>query len=471
MEKLELNDIQGLIRHGYPGFAVADYLLFRIDNIATFKAWLAQLRVGQPQVYGAPVGSEAWLDDAEKPWARLRQEDSGVAVAFTCSGLCRLGLDAESISTFVAEFQEGMPAEHRARLLGDVDANCPRLWRWGGPDQLDAVHGLLIVFHRPTNGPAPTAQIEAIAGCPVVTHRFHGVYVGNEPFGFADGISQPFVEGLTLKKAPPGVRRVKAGEFVLGYLNEFGSYSASPTVPSDARAAGLLPMLGGSGRADFGRNGSYLVVRQLEQDVDRFNAFLAGLPLNRQQEIGAKMVGRRRSGAPLMRDYGWRAPEPRTKDELEQENDFEYHREDRHGFRCPVGAHIRRANPRDSLADEVGITPEEAQAMVDRHRILRRGRVYRAEGREGLLFLCLNANIERQFEFVQSSWLLNPQFNGLQDETDPLLGGVRGNETRSMTLQNPRLPERLGGLQQFVTVRGGAYFFVPGLRAIDYLAR
>lgn len=473
METLELDDIQGLIRHGYPGFDVADYLLFRIDDVQGARDWLTRLRLeDQPQVYGAPIGTEAWLDSAEKRAARLRQEDCGVAIAFTAPGLRRLGLDAQSMSTFVAEFQEGMPARHRARLLGDVDANAPRLWNWGKAAQLRDLHGLLIVFYRPTSdNVTPTAQIESLPGCPTVTYRFHGVFAGHEPFGFADGISQPFVEGLTRKKAPPGVRRVKAGEFVLGYLNEFGAYSASPSVPADVRADGLLPLLGASGRADFGRNGSYLVMRQLEQHVDRFDAFLAGLPPGRQMEVAAKMVGRRMSGAPLMRDYGGDVPEPRTRDELEQENDFDYHREDRHGFRCPVGSHIRRANPRDSLADEAGVTPGRAQAMVDRHRVLRRGRVYKDGQRQGLLFLCVNANIERQFEFVQSSWLLNPEFNGLQGETDPLLGGVSNNQARTMTLQHHRLPERCGGLGQFVTVRGGAYFFVPGLRAIDYLAR
>jgi deferrochelatase/peroxidase EfeB len=134
-----------------------------------------------------------------------------------------------------------------------------------------------------------------------------------------------------------------------------------------------------------------------------------------------------------------------------------------------VGAHIRRANPRDSLADGLGISRRRAQELVDEHRILRRGRVYvdEANAKTGLMFICLNANIERQFEFVQSTWLMNPEFAGLQDETDPLMGNGAG---RSMTLQRPVLNQCVRGLSQFVTVKGGGYFFLPGITALKYLA-
>lgn len=454
METLELDDIQGLVRHGYPTFRIADYLLLRFDDPAGAKEWLKKLR------------RKPWLHSARLHAKQLREEEGGVAIAFTAAGLRKLGVQEADMQSFVIEFQEGMAAEHRSRLLCDIEENAPGRWRWGAGDDL---HALLIVFSNPkmptqAGREDPTDQIARTPGCPAILRRLAGVTQSFEPFGFADGMSQPFVEGFALKRPPPGIRAVKAGEFVLGYLNEFGGYPASPSVGMDDRARGLLRERA-DGRADFGRNGSFLVMRQLAQHVDKFKAFVAG-----DEHLAARMVGRWKNGSDLVRhgNAGVREGDMR---ELVEENDFSYHREDRYGFRCPVGAHIRRANPRDALADDAGISPEEAQALVDRHRILRRGRVYGGGDEQGLLFLCLNANIERQFEFVQSAWLMNPEFGGLKGETDPLLGYCAVGATRSMTCQHPRMARRVGGLGRFVTVRGGAYFFVPGLKAIDYLTR
>jgi Dyp-type peroxidase family len=463
LETLELDDIQGLIRHGYPYFKAADYLLLRFDDVAGTKRWLAELR-REPRL--VELRREPWLHSADLLALQLREEDCGAAIAFTRAGLHRLGVPDDDLQSFVIEFQEGMTAEHRSRLLGDINENAPGAWRWGTGDDL---HALLIVFWDPekwgrANVATPTDKIERIPGRPWILSRLVGVSTNVEPFGFADGMSQPFVEGLTKKAPSRDVRAVKAGEFVLGYINEFGSYPASPSVAMNALARGLLRERA-DGRADFGRNGSFLVMRQLEQHVDKFKAFIAG-----DEHLAARMVGRWKNGSDLVR-HGSLDGRGRTMRELEAENGFGYHREDRHGFRCPVGAHIRRANPRDALADDAGIPPEEAQALADRHRILRRGRVYRDGAEEGLLFLCLNANIERQFEFVQGTWLMNSEFGGLRHETDPLLGYCADRETRSMTCQHPRMARRVDGLERFVTVRGGAYFFVPGLRAIDYLAR
>jgi Dyp-type peroxidase family len=467
VETLERDDIQGFLRHGYPYFDAAAYCIFRIDDAAGAKRWLEKLLdPGEP-----------WIDQAQLPAERLKYDDCGVALAFTACGLHKLGLGEDTLRTFPSEFQEGMAVEHRARLLGDEGVSHPAGWDWGGKYTVD---GLLMVFSGRTqrddqfvdeagrlnelNG--CVAEIKSIPGCPQFVHRLTGMLnlnpatgVGKEPFGFADGISQPFIEGLTLKKPPRDVRAVKAGEFVLGYLNEFNRYPASPSV-ADATQV-VLPPLGTSGRADFGRNGTFLVMRQLEQNVAAFERFVNG-----DECLAARMVGRWKSGAPLVRHLE-EPPQKKTQRELEAQNDFGYYREDRHGFRCPIGAHIRRANPRDSLAGGLGIAPEEAQAMVDQHRILRRGRGYNENGKQGLVFICLNANLERQFEFVQNSWVMHPEFGGLHDETDPLLG----NAPRDMTIQQPLLGRRIGGLGQFVKVRGGEYFFLPGLKALKYLSQ
>jgi len=106
------------------------------------------------------------------------------------------------------------------------------------------------------------------------------------------------------------------------------------------------------------------------------------------------------------------------------------------------------------------------------HRLLRRAREYGRPGQDseaaGLHFVCLNANISRQFEFVQNAWILNGKFNALPDESDPLLGSGDG---RFSIAREGKCPLRVTGIPRFITVRGGAYFFMPGLRAIQYFAR
>ena len=162
-------------------------------------------------------------------------------------------------------------------------------------------------------------------------------------------------------------------------------------------------------------------------------------------------------------------------------NDFAYHASDPFGDRCPVGAHVRRANPRDSLDPDPG--SRASVAINKRHRILRRGRSYGpritveealrdgedSDDPRGLHFLCLNANIARQFEFIQHTWVNDPKFAGLYDDPDPLVGarsGARGD----VTIQERPVRTRLRAMPEFTSVRGGAYFFLPGIRALRYLA-
>jgi len=179
---------------------------------------------------------------------------------------------------------------------------------------------------------------------------------------------------------------------------------------------------------------------------------------------------------------------------VQPDNDFSFRTEDPNGLRCPLGAHIRRANPRDSFASGLEKQPEgatneqvkeqfaeqinEQLRIVNRHRILRVGRSYEAQecrvgptntlDKPGLVFMCLNADIERQFEFVQQSWVLGPSFHGLPDEIDPLVGNRHGSEAFSIPM--PDGPTRIKDIKDFVRVRGGGYFFLPGKRALRYLA-
>jgi Dyp-type peroxidase family len=235
-----------------------------------------------------------------------------------------------------------------------------------------------------------------------------------------------------------------------------------------------------AGKRDLGRNGSYLVFRQLAQDVKGFWEFFRQATGDGEDadstaciHLAAKMVGRWPSGAPVTK-----APE-RDDPALGNDNDFGYHERDAAGLKCPIGAHIRRTNPRDSLEPDPG--SEKSVEFADRHRILRRGRAYGdpvvesmqpeeimqsdAAGERGLHFICLNANISRQFEFVQQTWTNNPRFDGLYDDPDPIVG-----PGGKFTEQATPVRRRIHDVPRFVTVRGGAYFFLPGLRALRYLA-
>ncbi len=325
----------------------------------------------------------------------------------------------------------------------------------------------------------------------------------NEPFGFHDGISQPVIEGLPKAKgaAPagtPGGRIVPAGELVLGYPNAYGQLTDRPLLPAADDPLRLLPRdPAGSRAADLGRNGCYLVLRQLEQDVDGFWRY-AGQATRRpdgsddpgaRTALAAKMVGRWPSGAPLVE-----TPD-RDDPRLGDDNDFGYYQTDPLGLACPLGAHIRRMNPRDSLDPQPGT--EASLAVNDGHRLLRRGRSYgpsngaqaaagpAAAGNNGhterlaradvapgsgtgLHFICLVASLIRQFEFEQHTWLNNPTFHGLYDDTDPLIGN---RHARGATFTVPARPvrRRYRDLPQFVRTRGGAYFFLPGISALRYL--
>jgi deferrochelatase/peroxidase EfeB len=148
------------------------------------------------------------------------------------------------------------------------------------------------------------------------------------------------------------------------------------------------------------------------------------------------------------------------------DNDFLFGTEDPEALRCPFGAHIRRANPRDSF--DPG--SNDQIAINNRHRIMRVGRVYQAKagGNPGLLFMCLSGDIERQFEFIQQTWLMSPSFHGLSCEKDPVLGDGETGACR-FTIPSRLGPISLAPMPAFITTKGGGYFFMPGKRLIEYL--
>lgn len=440
-------------------------------------------------------------------------EPSGLSariLAFSESGLAHLGLGkapkdpdvaSESIglATFPPAFTMGMADPARARLLGD-DGNL----RWGRRDEIDLA--LLLYADTPqrlrdeiefwTTG-FPGDIVRAIRtgldrkpDVPgretTAIHRSPRDDATYEPFGFADGLSQPVMRGTRryYNKGIDPMHVVAPGELILGYVDGRGHFPPTPQIPSTEDPGNILasppkglpdlwPAFATSASRsaqsrDLGRNGSFLVIRQIEQDVDAFWRYA-----EEQQrihdidadKIAAKMVGRWRNGSPLTRN-----PE-RPSDNLA--NDFRYAAEDPQGRNCPFGAHIRRSMPRDRSSPE----GEVELSITNRHRILRAGRPYWEEEGDprpqGLLFMCLNADIERQFEFVQQTWVNAPDFECLKSDVDPIAATVAAfaGKPPEFTIPGESGTIALRNLRPFVTLVGGGYFFVPGKRTLSYLSR
>jgi Dyp-type peroxidase family len=467
---LDLAGIQGLVVRGYGHLPAARFLLVR---------------------FGEPRGARRWLAallERVTP-ATDRGEAGALHIAFTNPGLRALGLGDEDMDTFSPEFQEGMTTEHRRRILGDHDESDPRTWQWGGPES-PPVHALLMLYA--VDDAALGRDCDELLAT-FTQHRIsltaeldtHLCRDFREHFGFRDGIAQPIIDGLS--RTGPPENTVKPGEFVLGYENQYGRLPGSPTVraASDPKGRLTAAVEDAETRRDLGRNGTYVVFRQLAQDVAAFWEFVDRMSRGPDDErqltdcvaLASKMVGRWPNGAPLVL-----APD-REDDALADADAFGYHARDPHGLRCPIGAHIRRANPRDSLHPE----PESSTVVSNRHRLLRRGRTYgqpvaesmdaadilaapNLEGERGLHFVCLNTDIARQFEFVQHTWINNPKFEGMYNDVDAVSGDHQKKNAGYFTIPGEPVRRRVPGVPRFVHVRGGAYFFMPGIAALRYLA-
>lgn len=467
-------------------------------------------------------------------------EDLVCNIAFSAEGLARLGLARElrdgTGQGFPAAFALGMADPGRKRVLGDPQelAWCDR-----------RAHVTLLFYARSTAAAAAIdTEIDRALAAGLVKveagdiqtglsafdlDRFradwdsHGdcadsaakalpgtAYIevapdadaelSQEPFGFVDGVSQPLVRGFPGRHgAPDPVHAVEPGEFILGYADNRGHFPPSPLIERTAGGAEeLLPAPPPSQPAqypdfsaratlarDFGRNGSYLVIRQLAQDVDGFHSALdtlaetvcrhkdvinphSGNFARTREWIAAKMVGRWRDGSSLV-DHPFR-PAFQTGEDAIAANGFLYKDADPQGARCPFTAHVRRTFPRDSLAQ----TDPEELSVTNRHRLLRRGRPYLDKDRRhvrGTLFMCFNADIERQFEFVQQTWLGSPSFHGLEREPDPFVMHKGDDDAPGacLTIPGRNAPLVLNRLQRHVSLGGGGYFFLPGRRSLWFL--
>jgi Dyp-type peroxidase family len=341
----------------------------------------------------------------------------------------------------------------RAKDLGDVGPSSPENWELplGTPD----VH-VVIVAVSPDE-----AQLEAAVARARKTYQqmkgieaiwrqnCHALPNEKEPFGFRDGISHPAIEGSGIPGTNPKEEPLKAGEFVLGYPDELGGIQKTdPEV--------------------LGRNGTYVVFRKLHQRVAEFRQYLKSNSTSPDDEelLAAKMMGRWRSGAPLAL-CPFHDNSELGADRL-RNNDFLFEADDPSGLKTPGGSHIRRTNPRDA----------KIAGVARIHRMIRRGTAYGPllpegvlddDGADrGLMFAFVGAHIGRQFEFVQSEWINDGIFFGAGSDKDPIIGS--NGDAGNFTVPRKPVRRRCQGIPRFVTTRGGEYCFMPGLKALRWLA-
>lgn len=461
----DAKDIQGIVVSAYSKMLAAMFLLVKFAS-----------QPGDPR-----PDPKAWLRDIVSRITDAKGKRTPcINVALSATGLSALGLDDSTMSTFSLPFQQGMTYGDRPRFLGDGDPYAPATWSWSDCESdANCVHAQLMLYAKDQD-----ALSSLVAAESAVLARFNLTVIGkllqqvhldghgvrHEHFGFADGISQPIlVDGKEVPVAKRALHEIAAGEVVLGQVNTYDEPAPGPVVrTSQAAIRNLKPSPTMTGSFDLGRNGTYIVIRQLKQNVPAFwnNMKQASRDLLDEKRnpataewLATKAVGRTLNGEML-------APGSPIAG-----NDMTFFANDGAGFACPVTSHVRRANPRDGLAPQKNDAVDIIQA-TNRHRIVRRGRIYGKpiadpytdDGVDrGLIFVCLNSEIDRQFEFVQHTWLLNPMFGGEFQESDPLTGPKCPFSIPSQPVRQQPV------LETFITPRGGGYFFLPSMSGLRYL--
>jgi len=480
---------------------VAAYAFFSLADLQKFRDFLRGRCSGSSASQALAGGTEPadLIDVLRSADVRIVPERErgtpyvGLTLAFTWSGLQALKVDPVTLETFPEPFKEGMAA--RAHLLGDSGDSAPSAWEgWLGHRHIHGLMGVLVSSTEPADGtvrgapklfsntvalakrlsrsgeqpPAEIVALEGMSGLRILQlevgytplKQFQGERYRVEHFGFRDGVSQPFVD-LGLTPPPPGggtPRRdgtwapVAPGEIFLGHPDEDGLRAIQPA------------------NKELRTNGTYMVFRKLAQDVVGLQHFIEANARDKAHEplLAAQMFGRWQNGAPLVRHP--RQPKWYGARERHLINDFRFHTEDPHGVRCPVGSHVRRVNPRD----------QQLRDVAKRHRILRQSIPYGGElierpedwdGEErGLLFVCYNARIDAQFEFIQREWINGGEiFGQVGLDKCPITGANNGALTDAF--QIPGSPAAVTHIPRLVQTRGGDYFFVPSLDALKGLAQ
>ncbi|CAA0121656.1 Multifunctional dye peroxidase DyP2 [BD1-7 clade bacterium] len=514
---LDLHDIQGNIVKGYGryGFPKARYVFISILDAAKGRAFIKDLL---PHITtAAPWNADSlpYQDDA-KPLATLN-------IGFAFEGLKALQLPSRSLREFPAEFQMGMQA--RADILGDDLGSSPGQW---DPIWLEShVHGWISInafakdeydlSHIDNKYQWLLNKIAATQGGVVQLDGHRGpygdirpyqdasaVYANGKPgnkehFGFADGIGNPYFEGNSQPITRlPGNGKINhdgtwspyaTGEFILGHVDEAQEYPKAPT-----------PRL-------LSKNGTFMVYRKLHQNVTEFNDYVdtaAEHYPHSEALLKAKWAGRwPDNGAPvtlfetdeakaaldkqmaeLKKQVADTDADEQTRDGAAQAlamlrqkwTNFTFD-DDAQGAKCPIGAHIRRANPRGSLELERDAFDRRG-ALTDRRRILRRGLPYgdstNGSGDHGIVFMALNTSIERQFEFLQQQWMNYGNDFGQGNDKDLLIGNHATEHAKMVIPAEPNGQEPpffCPNIPRFVETRGGEYFFIPSITALNMMAK
>lgn len=434
---LALDDVQHFLVSRTPALAARyEFLSFR--EVGKGNAWLSAMlkKAASAKAVGSGIPDARW-----------------VTVAVTWNGLRALGVDERSLATFPEEFRLGMAA--RAEILGTTGKNAPENWAGGLADP--DLHAIAILFardipERERSRGAHAKFLSELGGVEVLSSLDLAAIPpfdhAHEHFGYRDRLSEPTVEGSGFEPTPGSGPPLRAGEFFLGYPDESG---LTPALPEPE----ILT-----------RNGSYIAYLRLQQHVGRFREFLrdqGGDAPEGQELLAAKLMGRWRSGAPLVL-----APErddPDIASDKNRSNNFNYGKMDPVGYACPLGAHIRRMNPRDTTEN------------IRQRRMIRRGGTYGPalpddqpeDGIErGVAAFIGCASLVRQFEFTMNVWTNDPTFHELKNEHDPIFGTQDG--TMDFTIPKRPIKRKIAGLPAFTTIRGGAYFFLPGLQGLRFLA-
>lgn len=510
---LDLYDIQGdVVRpYGRFGFPFARYVFFNIRDGQKGRAFLGAVAAKVTSAATWGVGP----DPIPKPLATTN-------VALTWQGLKNLGLPQASLSGFPEEFVMGMKA--RKDILGDNGPSSPEhwdpIWRANSVKDHERDVHLLVSLNAQTMEAleeryrwlqdavtATDGGVHQLAG-----HRGedgnedlpyqeghalldNGQPCSKEHFGYTDGIGDPYFEGMA--DAPERIKgrgkqqdggkwaALATGEFLLGHIDEAHEYPPAPA-----------PF-------QLSRNGTFMVYRKLHENVASFDAFLEresrGFPGSKDL-LKAKFVGRwADNGAPLTG-----APDDKSKAEWDlrfaKANDAEKDRmlsnftydDDTSGAKCPFSSHIRRINPRASLEAIQGANPaaqvinkdafDTPGALANRRRIIRRGLPYGEvkdrtsdRGNHGIVIMMLNADIGRQFEFVQQQWINYGNDFKASNDKEILLGNHdKEFPSRAVLAADPegeRAPYFLRNIPRLVETRGGDYFFIPGMTALKLIAK
>ncbi|KAF7541624.1 dyp-type peroxidase [Neopestalotiopsis clavispora] len=501
----DLSHIQGDIVVGMAK-KMENFVFFNItkegrkDKAKSFREHLASFR---PRITTAEQAQE-FRELVDRTKERGRQPNKALNIAFSAKGLKLLGIEPKDIKD--EPFNNGQLAS--AKDLGDDVTKWDPMFKDTSNtfEAQDGIHGVIIVvasdkdkLQEAMNDINTDFQLKnrqtASINISTIEGHVRAPEEGHEHFGFKDGITQPFLQGLdenklektdTAKSIPPGV-------ILLGR-------------PGDPNMRG---------RPEWALDGSFLAFRKLEQRVPEFRADIQSLArdLNMDPELlGARLVGRWKNGGSVQM-FPNQAPSQQEAQDPKKVQSVSFSIQDQKS--CPFVAHIRKTNPRQDL-EQFNI-----DNAVAPHRIFRRGIQYgpevgkdetktdpdpKSDKQRGLLFACYQSNITEGFEFIQKAWISNPTFPPDANVTrktqpvpknphfrnlsgiDPLLGtptvdsfrkvvGLDANARipqtaidalRSIVGANPSKLDAVTDLRgkDWVVSRGGEYFFSPSITAL-----